>query len=1137
MQMKKVLLWLLGVVVYYQLPAQSKLIITDDYDDGEIYEAQLNGLGLTQTVEFSPRNRGGYPISFIQHDSSYYGITDYYGIYDNGTLYRYDYPNDSITVLHDFVDNNPTALIAGPKNTLYGTWYNGDLFSYNLLTNTFSELGNSGGNDTYQQLMLASNGKIYGTTREGGNNGDGVVFELNPVGNVITVLHHFSETDGERPSVELVQASDGLLYGVTRSGGANDDGVLFSINPTTGAFALEYEFDSSVSSSNPQTNLVIAPDGLLYGIIRQNTSSSGGGGLNERVSNSSPYAFFSFNPATDQFLLKAELDRDDIGDGVYELSLINGDIYGMTNDDGGDEGRGVLFRYSSTEDAIYQVLSFDRNIVWGEGKVLLAPDGQLIYASSDGDYFEDGAIITVNSTSREAGGKVVFNEYPAGEDPRGRVVQTSDNRFFGLTDDGGRYDGGTIYEYLPSTRQVVGRYNFNYDSLYLSNYYLTAGSDGLLYGAVAYDGNGNINSRINPLLVGGGGGGSSSPSTDARYLFSFNPDTYELDTLLNFNTVDGDYSRYAYQFDGDNLYGVVTNGGANNYGGIFRFNLQTKQYELLQDFDNATTGRDPRQQVLVNGYLYGLTQSGAANGYGAIYKYDIANDQMVIVKGFANNDARATRSGFMLHSNGKLYLETYNLNFGALLELDPSTDVITTEFFFNTQGIRALNQSYSNQISEGTDGRVYGSFYKTSSGSPRGIYAYDLSTDTFEELMAVRQVNSFQALVVCIAPLATQPEDMTACAGQSWSVILNSQNTATYAWKKDGVVIANATSDAFSINSVSATDAGTYTAIMTNACGTDSVSFTLTVSDIQLSVNVADVKCNGSNDGSIPVTPTGGIAPYEYSLDSVTFQSDSIFSELTAGDYSITVRDANGCVTGAEASVGQPDALSFSTTGKDETCEPGFIAVTAQGGTGPYQYSLDGENYQKSNQLDGVAAGEYTVYVRDANGCVATENHVVGQVAALEVTGQVTESTEYPENGSITLAVMGGAAPYTYVWSTGDSTATISDLVPNDYSVTVTDRNGCSVDTAFTVGGVTSIADLQKQGISIYPNPVVDQWQVRLPANTSIRSASLFSPQGEQIRNFSLKGGLNQLQSEALKPGIYLLQLDNGVSTRLVIKK
>ncbi|MEM9671343.1 MAG: choice-of-anchor tandem repeat GloVer-containing protein [Bacteroidota bacterium] len=1136
--MKKIFLWLLGVVVYYQLPAQSKLIITDNYNDGEIYEAQLNGLGLTQTVEFTPRNRGGGPISFIQHDSSYYGITDYYGIYDNGTLYRYDYPSDSITVLHDFVDDDPTDLIVGPNNTLYGTWGDGDLFSYNLSTNTFSKLGNSGGNDTYQQLMLASNGKIYGTTRNGGNNGDGVVFELNPVGNVITVLHHFSETDGERPRVELAEANDGVLYGVTSEGGAEDKGVIFSINPTTGAFAVEYEFDSSVSSSNPQTNLVVAPDGLLYGVIRQNTSSSGGG-FNERVSNSSPYAFFSFNPATDQFLPKAELDRDDIGDGVYQLSPINGDIYGMTSDDGGDEGQGVLFKYVTAEDSVYQVLSFDDNIAWGEGKVLLAPGGQLIYGSSDSDYFEDGAIITVNATTQATDVKVVFNEYPAGEDPRGTLVQTNDNRFFGLADDGGRYDGGTIYEYLPGTRQVVGRYDFNYDSLYLYDYYLTAEPDGLLYGAVAYNGNGNISSRINPLLVGGGGGGgNSSPSTDARYLFSFNPETGDLDTLLNFNTVDGDYPRYAYQFDGDNLYGVLTSGGANNYGGIFRFNLQTKQYELLQDFDNTIIGRDPRQQVLVNGNLYGLTQAGAANSFGAIYKYDIANDQVTIIKSFASNDERATRSGFMLHSNGKIYLETYNINFGALLELDPSTDVITTEFFFNPQGVRALNQSNSNQISEGTDGRIYGSFYKTSSGNPRGIYAYDPTTDTFEELVAVRQVNSFQVLAVCIAPLANQPEDMTACAGKPWSVTLNSQNTASYEWKKDGAVIAGATSDVFSLDEVSAANAGTYTAVMTNACGTDSVSFTLTVSDIQLETSVSSVTCNGGDDGSITVIPAGGIVPFEYSLDGDTFQSDSVFLELPAGDYAITVRDANGCVATASATISQPDALSLSTTGKDETCEKGFISVTPFGGVGPYQYSLDGENYQDSEQIHDVSAGDYTVYVRDANGCVTSEKYVVGLVTALAVESVVTESTEYPENGSIALTVTGGATPYTYVWNTGDSTATISDLVPNDYSVIITDKNGCTLEESFTVGGVTSIADLERrQGIHVYPNPVVDQLQVRLPAATKIKSAKLFSQQGELLRSFRLNGGLNQLRAEGLKPGMYLLQLDNGVSTRIVIKK
>ncbi len=332
---------------------------------------------------------------------------------------------------------------------------------------------------------------------------------------------------------------------------------------------------------------------------------------------------------------------------------------------------------------------------------------------------------------------------------------------------------------------------------------------------------------------------------------------------------------------------------------------------------------------------------------------------------------------------------------------------------------------------------------------------------------------------------------------------------------------------------------GEYTATVkdANGCSTRQ-SFTIENSiNITATASAQDVSCPTSNDGKITISQiTGGTAPYEYSLDNATFRPDSTFTGLAAGDYSITVRDANGCAAELAVTIGKPDALSLSTTGKDETCERFFILVTAQGGMGSYEYSLDGENYQESNQLEGVAAGEYTVYVRDTNGCVATELHTVAKVTSLSVTATISESTEFPENGSITLNISGGNAPYNILWGSGDTTETISSLAPNEYAVTITDRDSCSVDTTFTVGGVTSIADLQQQGIQIYPNPVVDQLRLELPTNTRIQSATLYRASGELVDRYKLRGGLNRLNTGKLMPGVYLLQLDSGVSVRLVVE-
>lgn len=1124
MQMKKIFFWLLGMVVCCQLSAQSKLIIVDDYWYGDVYEAQQNGLGLQKVAEFPKKNDTGYPINFFEYNGSYYGASDYYGENDNGTIFRYDYSSDSISILYNFVSDGATDLIAGPNNTLYGSTWNNELFSFDLATNTFTNLGSYGVSSSYQQLMLASNGKIYGVSRYSSNTNPGTIFELDPTSNAITILHTFDpSTDGYNFRRRLTEASDGLLYGAHRSGGANGNGTIFSIDPSDGSFAVRFNFDFSTSGRFPYSNLVQAPDGLLYGI---QDNIPGGTGATDGL--------FAFDPTTDQYIAKPAIDENTFASNILQLTLIEGNIYGM-GDDGGPNGNGMILKYEPNSGLLSEVFAFDGVFRWGEGTVLSGQGNKLMYTSTDGNYSDDGAIITIDTVTREAKLRAKFFNFPEGRDPDRAMTKTSNNRFFGIAEGGGNYNAGTIYEYLPNTRKIIGRFHFDVDSLRRYSRYLTEGSDGKLYGTTSYvPPSANENARINPLAAAIGG---NNTATDARYIFSFNPETFQLDTILNFNNVEGNSPSdiTSFTFDGDDMYGVVTRGGTNDWGGVFRYNVTSGQYDFLFSYDN-TTGYGNTRVAVVDGVIYGMTNAGALNQRGAVYKYDIANEQLTILKDFGISELNESAYGFILHTGGKLYSELSRYP-GGLLEVDPTTDAVTQKVAFADYNLRENDQGF---ISEGADGRIYGTVGRLS-GSGKGLYAYDPDSNTFSDLFApnyVQNVNNFQALAVCIAPLSEPLADTTFCANSSLSVGVNSSNTTSYVWKKDGVALTGQSTDSLKIDAVTAADAGEYTVVLENTCGSDSLSFVLTVSDIQLTSSTVNVSCHSGEDGSISVDASGGIAPYEYSLDGTTFQTEATFADLAAGDYTITVRDSIGCIASVVATISQPEALSLSTTGKDETCEKGFISVTPFGGVGPYEYSLDGTTYQESDMLKDVSAGEYTVYVRDANGCEVTESHTVDLVAALEVASTVTESTEYPENGSISLSVTGGAAPYTYAWNTGDSTVMISDIVPNDYSVTITDRNGCSVEESFTVGGVTSLADLQRQqGIHIYPNPVLDRLQVRLPKTTQVQSAQLYNPQGELIRSFSLKGGLNQLKAEGLKPGMYLLQLDSGVSTRIVIKK
>ncbi|HXP52514.1 MAG TPA: choice-of-anchor tandem repeat GloVer-containing protein, partial [Bacteroidia bacterium] len=117
-------------------------------------------------------------------------------------------------------------------------------------------------------LMQASNGLLYGMTSKGGTHNKGVVFSFNPATNKEAVLVEFNGQNGEYPYGNLIQASNGLLYGMTTQGGTYNNGVIFSYNLSTGSDSVIFNFDSLVSGSEPWGTLMQASNGLIYGLTK-----------------------------------------------------------------------------------------------------------------------------------------------------------------------------------------------------------------------------------------------------------------------------------------------------------------------------------------------------------------------------------------------------------------------------------------------------------------------------------------------------------------------------------------------------------------------------------------------------------------------------------------------------------------------------------------------------------------------------------------------------------------------------------------------------------------------------------------------------------------------------------------------------
>ena len=243
---------------------------------------------------------------------------------------------------------------------------------------------------------------------------------------------------------------------------------------------------------------------------------------------------------------------------------------------------------------------------------------------------------------------------------------------------------------------------------------------------------------------------------------------------------------------------------------------------------------------------------------------------------------------------------------------------------------------------------------------------------------------------------------------------------------------------------------GTYIVSVTDANGCQTGSFGVVTEPDTLGASSIDVQvsCNEGNNGSIDLEPTGGLPPYVYTWSNGANTQD--ISGLASGTYTVTFADQNGCLFTYETTISEPDVLVATCSAEDALCNGdanGSVSVSVIGGTEPYSYSWSNGSTDASQS--GLTAGTYVLTVTDANGCTATCNATVGQPNILTAVVVVQDETLVNGcNGYATADPTGGTPPYTYEWSNGETTQTITDLCAGTYTVTVTDANECEYTTS-----------------------------------------------------------------------------------------
>ncbi|MCF8246952.1 MAG: HYR domain-containing protein [Saprospiraceae bacterium] len=239
----------------------------------------------------------------------------------------------------------------------------------------------------------------------------------------------------------------------------------------------------------------------------------------------------------------------------------------------------------------------------------------------------------------------------------------------------------------------------------------------------------------------------------------------------------------------------------------------------------------------------------------------------------------------------------------------------------------------------------------------------------------------------------------------------------------------------------------------TNNC---TASQTVTVASFScagVGVNLAAINpsCNGGSDGSATATVSGSMGPYEFTWPNGDTTSSIV--NLTAGNYTVSILDANGCDVTGNVSLVSPTAINLTVQQTNVACHgdsTGMATVNASGGTPGYEYAWP--NGGGGASQNGLPAGTYTVSVSDANDCLATIQVVISQPPIL--TGTLSASGESgvgANDGTASVAVSGGVAPYTYLWNNNATTSAITGLAPGSYCVSAMDANGCTFTGCETV--------------------------------------------------------------------------------------
>ncbi len=482
---------------------------------GSLFSYDLSTNTYTQLYSFNSTLGGAPKFSIKQYNNAIYGICSTGGASNYGSIFKYDVSSGIVTSYYNFTSAyyNHSHIFISSNGNLYGsTWQGGSsnsgvVYKINLSTNTSTVVANLGGTNgrggcgdfvedntiiyglthaggmvdagvlvsvnTTSQLYTPiinlcynknghspqnhfkqfSNGKIYTTCVSGGTTGNGSLIEYDPCSNSINTVFNLTNTTGNYPYGNVTEYGSkyyGLAYGSL-------NGQLFEYTPTTSNLTVRYTFPAPFSNGcNPYGELTDGGNGKLYGMTYWSSPSTTG-------------VIFEFDPATNVYTKKVSLtSASGINPYGSFIKAANGKLYGMTSSGGGTNGRGTIIEYDQNTNILTKKFTF-ANATGG------APYGNLIeYAPnifyglttsgvSTSTVSTTGTIFKYDLNTGILTNEFIFTNYTdsSGAWPMGSLYKSVSGRLYGVTNIGGDYNMGVLFEYDPVGHSYTKKYDFN----------------------------------------------------------------------------------------------------------------------------------------------------------------------------------------------------------------------------------------------------------------------------------------------------------------------------------------------------------------------------------------------------------------------------------------------------------------------------------------------------------------------------------------------------------------------------------------------------------------------------------------------------------------------------------------------------